>query len=119
MIAEGLSNREIAAALHLSEHTVRSHVARVLAAFGAASRSRVAAQLSDLLPHVPAPSVPLTPRQAAVVALIADGAGNARIAAELGVSVKTVESYVSEILRRWELPSRVAIVRAARSSRAE
>lgn len=115
LIAEGRSNREIAGSLHLSEHTVRSHVARVLAAFGAASRSLVAVRLAEVLPPAPIPDAPLTPRQSEVVALIAEGAGNARIAEELGMSVKTVESYVSEILRRWDLPSRVAIVRAAQA----
>ncbi|HWM34641.1 MAG TPA: helix-turn-helix transcriptional regulator [Pseudolysinimonas sp.] len=48
MVAAGLANRDIAAELHLSEHTVRAHVARVLAAFGAASRFAVAARVAEL-----------------------------------------------------------------------
>ena len=115
MLAEDLTNAQIASALHLSEHTVRGHVSRVLAAFGAASRSRVAGRIAGLLPPVTAPAESLTPRQRSVAALIAHGAGNAEIAGELGVSVKTVEQHVGEILRRWDMRSRVAVARAARS----
>ena len=115
MLAEDLTNAQIAAALHLSEHTVRGHVSRVLAAFGAASRSGVVGRIAGILPPVSAPAESLTPRQRSVAALIAHGAGNAEIASELGVSVKTVERHVGEILRRWEMRSRVAVARAARS----
>lgn len=114
MVAGGLSNREIASALHLSEHTVRVHVSRVLAAFGAASRARVATGMAEFLPAVN-PPVPLTPRQRAVAVLIARGAGNAEIARDLGISVKTVEMHVSDVLERWGMRSRVEIARAARS----
>jgi DNA-binding NarL/FixJ family response regulator len=115
MVAEDLTNAQIAAALHLSEHTVRSHVSRVLAAFGAASRSRVAGRIAGFLPPVSAPAESLTPRQRTVAVLIAGGAGNTEIASELGVSVKTVEQHVGEILRRWDMRSRVAVARAARA----
>jgi NarL family two-component system response regulator YdfI len=39
LIAEGLSNKEIAARLHISEHTVKFHVASVMGKLGAASRT--------------------------------------------------------------------------------
>ena len=118
MVAEGLGNREIAAELHLSEHTVRAHVSRVLAAFGAASRFVVAARVAELFPDPDTRSAaPLTPRQEAVAERIARGAGNAEIGGELGLSVKTVEKHVGEIFRRWEVGSRVGVARRYRSLR--
>jgi two-component system, NarL family, response regulator YdfI len=39
LMAEGLANRQIAARLHISPHTVKFHVASVLAKLGAASRT--------------------------------------------------------------------------------
>lgn len=115
LVAEGFGNHAIATELHLSEHTVQAHVSRVLAAFGAASRLSVAAQLALMLPRDPesAPPPPLTPRQAMVAQQIARGLTNEAIAADLGVSVKTVEKHVSEILRRWQVASRIGIARLA------
>ncbi len=118
LVAEGFGNQAIAAELHLSEHTVQAHVSRVLAAFGAASRLSVAAQLTLMLPRGPqsAPLPPLTPRQAMVADQIALGRTNEAIASDLGVSVKTVEKHVSEILRRWQVASRIGIARLALSA---
>lgn len=118
MVAEGLGNREIATELHLSEHTVRAHVSRVLAAFGAASRFVVAARVAELFPDNDTGSAaPLTPRQQAVAERIARGAGNAEIGGEMGLSVKTVEKHVGEIFRRWGVGSRVGVARRYRSLR--
>ncbi len=118
LVAEGFGNQAIAAELHLSEHTVQAHVSRVLAAFGAASRLSVAAQLTLMLPRDPqsAPLPELTPRQAMVAEQIARGLTNDAIATDLGVSVKTVEKHVSEILRRWQVASRIGIARLALSA---
>jgi len=118
LIAEGFGNQAIAAELHLSEHTVQAHVSRVLAAFGAASRLSVAAQLTLMLPRDPDSTPPpqLTPRQAMVAEQIARGLTNEAIALDLGVSVKTVEKHVSEILRRWQVASRIGIARLALSA---
>ena len=115
LVAEGFGNQAIARDLHLSEHTVQAHVSRVLAAFGAASRVSVAAQLARLFPpEVGAePPAELTPRQRTVAAQIAEGRTNDAIAAELGVSVKTIEKHVGEILRRWDVASRIGIARLA------
>ena len=118
LITEGDSNRAIAARLHLSQHTVRAHVSRVLAAFGVASRFAVAARLADLMPDDGAePPAPLTPRQRSVVERIVLGHTNEEIARDLGISIKTVEKHVSEILRRWNVTSRIGIVRTALAAR--
>ena len=118
LVAEGFGNQEIARDLHLSEHTVQAHVSRVLAAFGAASRVSVATQLTGMLPRDPLarPPAALTPRQRTVAAQIADGKTNDAIAVDLGVSVKTVEKHVSEILQRWQVASRIGIARLALAS---
>lgn len=42
LIAEGLDNREIASALHLSEGTVRNHISMVLAKLGLKNRTQIA-----------------------------------------------------------------------------
>lgn len=113
LIAEGLGNQAIASRLHVSLHTVQAHVSRVLAAFGAASRLSVAAALASRLDPDPAILPTLTPRQLAVAGLIATGQRNDAIAIALGVSVKTIEKHVSEILRRWQVSSRIDIARLA------
>lgn len=43
LIAQGCTNREIAAQLHVSENTVKTHVARILEKAGVASRSEAVA----------------------------------------------------------------------------
>lgn len=120
MVAEGLGNRDIALDLHLSEHTVRAHVSRVLAAFGAASRFAVAARVAEMFPDAPSPQPSaLTPRQNSVAELIARGAGNAEIGLQLDLSVKTVEKHIGEIFRRWNVTSRVGIARVVRAATAD
>jgi DNA-binding NarL/FixJ family response regulator len=115
LITEGHDNQAIAARLHLSQHTVRAHVSRVLAAFGVASRFAVAARLAEVLTTEPTvgSGAALTPRQEAVVDRIVLGRSNDEIARDLGISIKTVEKHVSEVLRRWEVTSRIGIARVA------
>ncbi len=48
----------------------------------------------------------LTGRERDVLALIADGTSNAQIAHALGLSVKTVQNYVSRILDKLQLADR-------------
>jgi DNA-binding CsgD family transcriptional regulator len=48
LMAEGMSNTEIAAQLHITELTVKTHVSRILAKFGVKQRSAVAAKLRPL-----------------------------------------------------------------------
>jgi DNA-binding NarL/FixJ family response regulator len=117
LVVEGFGNQAIASELHVSEHTVRAHVSRVLAAFGVASRAAVAARLSGTVaPDASQEQLAaLTPRQNAVVDCIMRGQTNEQIGHELGISVKTVEKHVTEILRRWNVASRVGIARRAQA----
>jgi DNA-binding NarL/FixJ family response regulator len=55
----------------------------------------------------------LTATERNVVGLLADGLANADIAAQLGVSRRTVESHVSAAYRKLEVASRVELARAA------
>ena len=112
LVAEGATNARVARTLHLSEHTVRAHVSRVLAAFAAGSRTAIAVALADRMPP-PAPPVDLTGRQAAVVALVARGFTNAAIATELGISTKTVEKHLADIRMRTGVGSRAEVGRLA------
>jgi DNA-binding NarL/FixJ family response regulator len=47
LIAEGLTNRQIAARLVISQRTAESHVENILSKFGFTSRSQVAAWYTD------------------------------------------------------------------------
>ncbi len=57
---------------------------------------------------------PLTPREQQVKALVEAGRADKEIAAELGISVKTVEKHVSAILRKLEVRNRTALAVLAR-----
>ncbi|WP_134740613.1 helix-turn-helix transcriptional regulator [Nocardioides sp. 503] len=109
LVAEGASNREVATRLHLSEHTVRVHVSRVLAAFGVATRSALPGAIGAAPTAAAYPS--LTPRQREVAALVARGLSNREIADGLGLSPRTVERHVADVLTRWDLTGRTAIAR--------
>jgi DNA-binding NarL/FixJ family response regulator len=54
----------------------------------------------------PRPAIALTPREAEVLTLVARGLPNKRIAAELGLGVRTVEGYVSGVLGKLGAASR-------------
>jgi DNA-binding CsgD family transcriptional regulator len=53
LVAEGLSNRQIAARLLISEHTVDSHVRNILTKLGVGSRAQIAAWLATNRPAGP------------------------------------------------------------------
>jgi DNA-binding CsgD family transcriptional regulator len=58
------------------------------------------------------PRPPLTPRQLSVAQAAAAGKTNRQIAAELYISVKTVEFHLAQILARLDVDSRTEIARA-------
>ena len=113
LAAQGLRNKEIAARLFISERTVEGHIAAVLDALGAPSRVRI----GQHLPETAAPGADLsvlTPRQSGVAALVAAGRSNAEIAAELGISEKTVEKHLADLFGRLGVQSRTAVAAAVR-----
>ena len=58
----------------------------------------------------------LTPRERDVLSLVAKGFDNAAIAAELGLTEKTVRNYVSNVLSKLEVTSRARAIVIARES---
>ena len=79
--------------------------------------ARVAHSLIKTLTHPPAvvrgTLVDLSEREAQVMRLIALGYSNKEISAQLGVSIKTVETYKQRSMEKLGLKSRVDIVRLA------
>lgn len=55
----------------------------------------------------------LTPRELDIIRLIADGLGYKEIAAELGISTRTVEAHKSNILEKLELRNTIELVKFA------
>jgi DNA-binding CsgD family transcriptional regulator len=53
MVAQGMSNRQIASEIFLSEHTVKRHISKILRKLGLASRAEVAAWATERLPLTP------------------------------------------------------------------
>jgi len=59
----------------------------------------------------PPPATPLTPREIEVMKLLADGRSNKQIAAELFISVRTVETHRRQIFLKLEINSVAELVR--------
>ncbi len=77
-----------------------------------ASRAAVrelAADVAEPAPAQGAATVVLTTRQAEVAGLIASGKTNRQIGRALGISEKTAEIHVSNIMARLNVPSRVGV----------
>jgi len=60
-----------------------------------------------------APSTELTPREAEVLQLIAEGFANKQIAYELGLSVKTVEKHRQQVMQKLDIHDIAGLVRHA------
>ena len=60
-----------------------------------------------------APNVSLSPRQHQVLLLLLEGETNKRIAAALGLSVKTVETHRSNLMQKINCGNLSALVRYA------
>lgn len=108
LIAVGADNAQIAASLFVSEPTVRTHVTRILTAYGVATRTALLAELHEA-PEVVRPSAELTPRQAQVAELVAQGLRNSQIAEGLAISPKSVDTHIAAIRDRWCADSRFDI----------
>lgn len=111
LVLDGRELDEIAALLFVSPATVRTHVSRVLCAFGVPTRIGLLAAARPERPVSGSVTSPLSPRQREVARLVASGAGNQQIAGRLGISVKGVEKHVGDVLVRWGARSRFEIAR--------
>lgn len=108
-VLKGAASEEVAAAI------------RTVAAGGAVFGAGVAAQVLALTSAVPGLDAGgadgLTAREREVLALLAEGASNKQIARTLGLSLKTVQNYVSRILDKLQVADRTqAALRARRRS---
>ena len=94
-VLKGASANELAAAV------------RTVAAGGAVFGAGVAARVLNMTPSsAPANAAGLTEREQEVLARLAEGASNKQIALALGLSLKTVQNYVSRILDKLQVSDR-------------
>jgi DNA-binding NarL/FixJ family response regulator len=84
------------------------HLSRVLRTPGGAGTPSAASS-----PSVAQRLRPLFPRELEVLKLLGRGRATKEIAAELGISVKTVESYRESLKRKLGLPDGLSLVRLA------
>lgn len=106
-ILKGVPKHEMLRAIHAAangEAIFSPAIARRLMSFFAAASAAGAA-----FPE-------LTEREREVLALLADGAGNAEIAGRLSVTLKTVQNHVSNICTKLRVTDRTQAVLRARQS---
>jgi DNA-binding NarL/FixJ family response regulator len=82
------------------------------AVFGAGVASRILALTTGR--RQPAREGSLTDRERDVLAMIGEGASNAQIARALGLSLKTVQNYVSRVLEKLQVADRTQAALRAR-----
>ena len=108
-VLKGATGDEIAAAVRT--------VATGGAVFGAGVAVQVLAASSAAPPPGADDPAGLTAREREVLERIAQGVSNARIARDLGLSVKTVQNYVSRILDKLQVADRTQAALRARDFR--
>jgi len=108
-VLKGATGDEIAAAVRT--------VAGGGAVFGAGVAAHILATNASLTaaPHKVAELADLTSREREVLALVAEGAANPQIARALGLSLKTVQNYVSRILDKMQVADRTQAALRART----
>jgi DNA-binding NarL/FixJ family response regulator len=104
-VLKGATADEISAAIRT--------VAAGGAVFGASIASRLAAGPVAQTPGAPIGEA-LTPREAEVLGLLAEGLSNKQIARDLGLSLKTVQNHVSRILDKLQAADRTQAALRAR-----
>jgi DNA-binding NarL/FixJ family response regulator len=87
------------------------------AVFGQAMAARILANLVTRPTVEPAPVDGLSARESEVLRRMAEGLDNARIARELGLSVKTVQNHVSRVLTKLQARDRMEAVLRFRDGR--
>ena len=91
-VARGMTFVDASLDLHLTQHQLRTNATGAVGGPGGA---------------------PLTSRELEVMRRVAEGFTNAQVAEELGLGVKSVETYRSRIMAKLGLAGRVALVRFA------
>ena len=108
-VLKGATGEEIAAAVRT--------VASGGAVFGPGVAMQVLAATTGEVRGKDAPTDGLTDREREVLALISEGASNAQIARTLGLSLKTVQNYVSRILDKLQVADRTQAALRTRDAR--
>ena len=94
--------------------TVARRLRRMVTVTAVSAAALVAGQaVAEMTGHAGGSTPELSERETEVVRLIATGYSNKEIAAELAVSVKTVETYKARAAEKLGLGTRAAIVRYA------
>ena len=92
--------------------TAIREVSKGNAFFSPAIAKRLREQTTQPGPHAK-PDVELTQREAEVLQLIAEGYANKQIAAELNLSVKTVEKHRQQVMQKLDIHNIAGLVRHA------
>jgi DNA-binding NarL/FixJ family response regulator len=111
LVADGLTNRQIARRLQISEKTVKNHLSAIFPKIGATARTQAAVYAISYTPveqeaAPPAKDDDLTPREWSVLDLVADGLTNREIADRLQISEKTVKNHLSAIFPKIGVTAR-------------
>ena len=109
--------RRVAAGDAVFSHRLAGFVLDAFAASGAASADGSAGPGGQVKPSFDPELDQLTSREREVLRLIAQGYTYKEIASELFISVKTVESHVSSVLRKLQLSTRHQLTRWAAERR--
>lgn len=122
LVRKGLSNKQIGACLGLAEATVKVHLRAAMRKLGVHTRTAVTNLLPPEAPVVSAviertdrPAEPdlkpadLSPDDKAICALVATGARNAAIAAELGLSEARVKARIRALLAKLKINGRIRL----------
>jgi DNA-binding CsgD family transcriptional regulator len=81
-------------------------------AFGERARSELTATGEQARPRAPETAELLTPQEARIARLVADGASNVEVGAQLFISPKTVEYHLHKVFRKLGVASRTQVARA-------